>query len=128
MTIRDGDVGDSQVLSKGLQVAVSVGHADGANMVTFAEKHFNDYASIVPQALGVDEHLHAFLYLGYACGKESVVALDLNQTDTTGANFGESFDMAECGNVNSVLLGDLQDSLVLTRAHVLSINLQRLDL
>jgi hypothetical protein len=128
MPVGHRDVRDTELLGEGLQFAVSVGDTDGADVVTLAEEHLDDDTAIVFQALCVDENFHAFLNLGHAGRQELVVALDFYEANAAGADFGETVDVAEGRDIDSVFLRDFKNGLVFACADILAIYLQGFNL
>ena len=62
-----------------------------------------------------------------AGGQQPVDALDLHQAQAAGADVGEALQVAQRRDVDAVLARDLEDRLVLARADVVVVDLQRVD-
>src|SRR5689334_791709 len=69
MTIGNGYVVNAELESEGLEIAVSVCNADGADVIALREEHLKDHLAIGLEPVGVDHDLHAFLNASDASGK-----------------------------------------------------------
>ena len=60
-------------------------------------------------------------------GSSLLTALDFHQAQPAGAHVGKPVQMAQRGNEDAVLARHFEDGLVLARADVAAVDLQRLD-
>jgi hypothetical protein len=96
-------------------------------MVAFRKQKFEDHTTVTDDPVASGGHFHPFAYLGRAGGQRTGCSLDLDYTDPAPAEHGKTGDMAKTWNGNAVFARYLEDGLVVPRAEVVAIDLQRYD-
>jgi len=110
-----------------LQLAAPVGYADGADVVAFGKKQFENHPAIPLQPLALRPHLHLLGHLGDAGGQKPRHAGDLDQTKPTGADIRHPIQVTERRDGNPRVLSRFQHGLALDRADRFAINRECFD-
>ena len=103
------EVGEPQPDREVLQLAVPIGHADRADVVALGVEQLHDPAAVSAEAVGVDRHRHPLFDGGHAGGKELALPGHLDHAEAAGADVREPVEMAEGGDLDAVLGGDLEN-------------------
>ena len=102
---RKGDMINPELLRQLLELTVTVGHADRADMVALGKEQLNDTATIPVQPLRLGGDHQPLLNPGDAGGGELGTAFDLNHAQSAGANRRESLQEAKGGDSDVVFPG-----------------------
>ncbi len=81
ITVGKLDVRKALVLGQRLQVAMSIGHANRANMISLREKQLEDHAAILSQTVRFRRNIHPFFYPRDARRKQFSHPFYLDQTE-----------------------------------------------
>ena len=95
------DVVHALAVGEGLEFAVAVGDADGADVVALGEEQLEGHAAVFAQALAVGLDVHALGDLGGAGGQELGDAGDFDQAEAAGADVVDAVQMAEGRDVDA---------------------------
>ncbi len=107
--VGEADVGDADLIGEVLEFAVAVGDADGADMVSFGEEELDDHFPVEPEFFGIGEDDLVWGDWGGAGGEEFGGADDFDDTESTGADFGDAFEGAEGGDLDVIFSADIED-------------------
>ena len=101
-----------------LQLAVAVHHADRADVVALREEQLHDRAPVALEALGVGGDDHPLLDPA-SCRRAASLAepCDLDHAQPAGADLAEALEVAQARDGDALLVADVEDGLVLARAH-----------
>jgi hypothetical protein len=121
--VRNAYVRQAKLLCESLQLAVPVGDADRTNVIPFRKEQLEDREAVLLQPRRVSSDFHPFVHGGQTRRGESIRTFDFDQTKPAGPHISEAVDMAECGNKDVVLAGDIKDGLVGAARAVTPVNL-----
>ena len=113
---------DAEGGGHGLQLAMSIGNAYGANVIAFDEQQFDGDAAILRELGRIGGDGHAVLNRRGARGEEAVDALYFDDAQAASADGGEAVEIAQRGNVFSGSFGRLQDRLAFQSADQLAVD------
>ena len=101
-----------------------VDHADGTLVIPLGRQEGDDHLPVLLQTIGVGVDDHAFQGACGAGGSEFAPSFHFHQAEPAGADIRNAVQMAECGNVDSVLPGDLQQRLIVLCAELFAVDSQ----
>ena len=96
-------------------------------MIAFGEEKLDDLLAEVHNALGIGDYFHAFLAIRDAGGQQLRDTFYLDNTEAAGTALGQSFEVAERGYIDAFLLGNLEDSFILSARYIYVIYFERQD-
>ena len=105
-----------------LQLAMTVGHTHGADVVAFGEEQLKRQAAILPQTLAVGLDFHVFADFGRAGGQQFGHARDLHEAEAAGAHIINTFKVTERRDFDPGVGGDFQNGRPFLGADLFSIN------
>ena len=88
---------------------MAIGHADGAGVIALSKQQFQRHAPVFLEAFAVGLHVHALADFRRAGGKQLGDAGDFHEAQPAGAQVINAIEMAECGNFDAGVGGDIQD-------------------
>ena len=128
IAIRQAYMRQSLRLRDRLQLAISIGHAHRAYMISFREQQFQNGAAIMQQPVRFGRDLHAFFHLQHTGRKQFRRTFNLHQAQPAGSYFAQPFQVAQCGDKDIVLPRHIEDRLVLTGTDVHSVDDESFDI
>ena len=104
-----GHIQNTQIIGDGLELAVAAADAGGTLAVVLRQDqlHIDPPGTAGPGGIGVDHH--ALLHPAVAGGDHGPLALYLHAAHAAGGDLVDVLQIAQVGNVDSRLLGGLQD-------------------
>lgn len=117
----------SQTNSEVLELAVSVGNAHRADVISFRQEEFDDMLSVFVELLRIRANDHPLGDAGNAGGLETSNPLDLDKTESTGADVADAVEVTESRNVHSMFANGLEKGLIVSGADELSVDRKRHD-
>ncbi len=124
IAIGNVDVRDAHCLSEALQFAVSVGDADGADVIALGEEHLDDHAPVALQAGGIGGDVHPFGDFGHAGGEELVDPLTSTRQRRQAPHPERPSRKQRVGTCDFVFFADVEDGLVGASADVVAVDFQ----
>ena len=115
-------VGDAERLRHGLQFAVAVRDAGGADVVALDEQQLDGHAAILRELCRRGLDGHAVLDGRGAGGQQAVGSGELDHADAACADCAEALEIAERGNLLAVGAGRFKNGVALVRGDQLTIN------
>ena len=105
------DMREPQRLRQGLQFAMAVGDADGADMVALDEQQLERHQPVVGEVVGVGGDRHSALRGCRAGRQQAADAGDLDQAQAAGSRRAQAFQVAERRDAVPIRLRHLEDGL-----------------
>ena len=116
------DVVHALAPGEGLQFAMAVGNAHGADMIPLGEQQFQRHAPVFSQPLAVGFDLHAFGDFGGAGGKQLRHAGHFHQAQAAGAHVIDAVQVAQGRDFHAGLFRRLQNGCAFLGADFLAVN------
>ena len=109
-------------VGEGLQFAMAVGHAHGADVVALGEQQLQRHAPVFLQAFAVGLDVHAFADFGRAGGQQFGDARDLHEAEAAGADVVHAVQVAQRRDFDAGVGGHVQDRGAFLGADLDSVN------
>jgi len=107
-----------------LQIAMTVRHANRANVISFGEEQLQDHHPVLPYPFGIRFDFHPFRHFGDASRKEFITARHFGNAESASPDITQAIQMAKGWNFDSGVRCSLENRVTFLGAHRLAIDCQ----
>jgi hypothetical protein len=118
---------DAKFSASCTQLATSVCHTNGTDMIPLGKQEFKKHLSVLLELFRMGLDHHSILGLSRARGHKPSSAFHRDEAEPASTHGGQSFQVAKCRQVDSILAASLKERCTGRSTYILAIYIQSDD-